>query len=102
MNKFIAIAALTAFVGGVAYANPEFEDNTSTYGTILNDAGPGGSGDFQQPTGHLTAVIDQDDAYGSALFDTNEPGSPPLGGQPGIGDDADDYGNLLYDLGRRY
>ena len=46
MNKFIAIAALTAFVGGVAYANPEFEDNTSTYGTILNDAGPGGSGDF--------------------------------------------------------
>ena len=99
------LASFTAFaflVSGQVFANPEF-DNHANYGTILQDLDNpvAASGDYA-PTGHLVAVIDSSDGYGSVLFDLDQPAAATIATPPSIGDDADDYGNILYDAGLVY
>ena len=40
--------------------------------------------------------------YGSVLFDLDQPARKSIASQPGIGDGADDFGNILYDTGSVY
>ena len=104
MKTILTIAAASVLFTGAVYASPEF-NNHDNYGTILLDLDNNTvmQQDFREPTGDLVSVIDTGDSYGSALFDLDQPGGvPSLGGQPSIGDDADDMGNILYDVGARY
>jgi hypothetical protein len=94
----IAFATLGLFATSAFAASP-FSDNHATTGTVLLDSGSGAPSAFEQPTGHLAAVIDQGTSYGSVLFDLDRPAGSAAG-QPAIGDD--DYGSILYDLGARY
>ena len=94
------VAALTfsaaAFAGG-----PLSEDDT--YGTVLFDQGPGGSGSYTVPDGAIANTMISSDTFGSVLYDLNRPAhEQTLGSPPAIGDDTDDYGSLLYDIGVRY
>ena len=98
-NLITSIAAATVLFAGQAIANPEF-DNHANYGSVLQDTVAAQGGAYQ-PTGHLVAAIDSSDSYGSALFDLDQPGNR-VASQPSIGDDADDFGNILYDTGSVY
>jgi hypothetical protein len=103
MKSIVSISALSALFAGSVVASPEF-DNHANYGTVLQDLDrPAAMGESRVPTGDLVASIGSGDNYGSALFDRNRPGSPSsLPTQPSIGDGADDFGNILYDVGARY
>jgi hypothetical protein len=102
MKTIASIAAASALFAGSALANPEF-DNHANYGTVLQDVDqPASMGGSYQPSDRLAAVIDTGDSYGSALFDRDQPGGRSLATQPAIGDGADDFGNILYDVGARY
>ena len=100
MKTLVTIAAATILFAGQAAANPEF-DNYANYGSVLQDtvATQGGS---YEPTGHLVAVTDSADSYGSVLYDLDRPAGQAITSQPGIGDSADDFGNILYDTGSVY
>ena len=105
MKTYIAIIAASALTTS-AYAEPNgsFVDNHDTQGTILADLSqPSSSGEGRYPTGELVPIIATGSSYGSILFDLDqESGSRTMSTQPSIGDDADDYGNILYDTGSRY
>ena len=103
MKTITTIAAASILFTGAAFASPEF-DNHDNYGTVLQDLGNASAmSQVRAPTGDLVAVIDSGDSYGSALFDLDQPGgTTSIGGQPAIGDGADDAGNILYDVGARY
>ena len=94
-----SIAAATVLFAGQAVANPEF-DNHANYGSVLQDTVAAQGGAYQ-PSGHLVAAIDSSDSYGSALFDLDQR-SDMAASQPSIGDNADDFGNILYDTGSIY
>jgi hypothetical protein len=99
MKSIVSIAAASVLFAGSAVASPEF-DNHANYGTVLQDLDqPASMSEGRAPTGDLVSVID---GYGSILFDLNQPGSRAVWTQPGIGDNADDSGNILYDVGARY
>ena len=59
-------------------------------------------GGAYEPTGHLVAVADSSDSYGSVLYDLDQPADQAVATQPGIGDSADDFGSILYDTGSVY
>ena len=103
MNNIItsiaSIAAATVLFAGQAIANPEF-DNHANYGSVLQDTVAAQGGAYQ-PTGHLVAVVDSTDSYGSVLYDLDQSGGS-IASQPSIGDGADDFGNILYDTGSVY
>ena len=94
------LAAATVLFAGQAVANPEF-DNHANYGSVLQDNVATAGGAYE-PTGHLVAVSDSSDSYGSVLFDLDRPAGQSVNSQPGIGDSADDFGNILYDTGSVY
>jgi hypothetical protein len=98
MNR-IALFSAAALFAGSAFAG-SFDDNHDTFGTVLLDQGQGDRGSAQQATSHVASAVSTSDAYGSVLFDIDQPGGSSLASQPAIGDD--DYGNILYDLGARY
>ena len=100
MKTFASIAAATILLAGQAVANPEF-DNHDNYGSVLQDTVATQGGAYE-PTGHLVAALDSSDSYGSALYDLDQPAGRSIATQPGIGDDADDFGNILYDTGSVY
>ena len=99
ITSIASIAAATVLFAGQAIANPEF-DNHANYGSVLQDTVAAQGGAYQ-PTGHLVAAIDSSDSYGSALYDLDQSGNM-VASQPSIGDDADDFGNILYDTGSVY
>ena len=100
MNTITSIAAVSILFAGQAVANPEF-DNHDNYGTVLNDTVATQGGAYE-PTGHLVAVVDSSDSYGSVLFDLDRESSRSVASQPSIGDSADDFGSILYDTGSVY
>lgn len=100
MNTITSIAAVSILFAGQAVANPEF-DNHDSYGSILNDTVATQGGAYE-PTGHLVAVADSSDSYGSVLYDLDQPADQAVATQPGIGDSADDFGSILYDTGSVY
>ena len=55
-----------------------------------------------EPAGHLVAVADSSDSYGSVLYDLDQPADRSVATQPGIGDSADGFGSILYDTGSVY
>ena len=94
------VAALT--FSAAAFAGSPFSED-DTYGTVLFDQGPGGSGSYTVPDGAIANTINSSDTFGSVLYDLNRiTHEHALSAPPAIGDDADDYGNVLYDLGARY
>jgi len=94
------VAALT--FSTVAFAGSPFSENDN-YGSVLFDQGPGGSGSYTVPDGAIADTINSSDTFGSVLYDLSRPThEDTLAAPPAIGDDADDYGNILYDLGTRY
>jgi hypothetical protein len=102
MKSIVSISALSALFAGSVMASPEF-DNHANYGTVLQDLDrPTAMGEAREPTDNLVASIGSGDNYGSALFDRDQPGDRTLATQPSIGDGADDFGNILYDVGARY
>jgi hypothetical protein len=100
MKTFAYIAAATVLLAGQAVANPEF-DNHDNYGSVLQDTVATQGGAYE-PTGHLVAVSNSSDNYGSVLFDLDQPAGRSVATQPGIGDNADDFGSILYDTGSVY
>jgi hypothetical protein len=101
MKSIISIAAVSVLFAGSAVANPLF-DNPSNYGTILQDLDkPTSMSQGSESTDDLVAVASSGSDYGSVLFDLNQPGSRTMAIQPSIGD-ADDYGDILYDVGASY
>ena len=98
---FTTFAAATFLLAGSAAANPEF-DNHDNFGTVLQDSVHAQSGGEYRPTGELVNVFDSSDAYGSVLYDLDRTSPAGLASQPSIGDDADDFGNILYDTGSVY
>ena len=97
----VAIVAATVLLAGPVAANPEF-DNHENYGTVLQDSVHAKSSGEYRPTGHLVGVIDSSDGYGSVLYDLDRASPAGIPSQPSIGDDADDFGNILYDTGSIY
>ena len=100
MKTLASIAAVTVLFAGQAVANPEF-DNHANYGSVLQDTVSSQGGAYQ-PTGHLVAVADSTDSYGSVLYDLDRSAGRSVASQPSIGDSADDFGNILYDTGSVY
>jgi hypothetical protein len=101
MRRFIVTSAALVFAASV-YANP-FAGNPDTYGTVLLDQGAAPTGTFKAPSGPLADAMASSATYGSVLFDRGRGSADrPLAAQPAIGSDADDYGDVLYDLGARY
>jgi hypothetical protein len=102
MKTILSIAAASVLFAGSAAANPEF-DNHANYGSILQQLDqPASMSQGREPMGDLVAVAGTDETYGSVLFDLDQPGSRSTWTQPSIGDSADDFGNILYDVGARY
>jgi len=106
MKTLFTIIAVTAFSANVQAAQPNdaFVGNDDTADTVLLDVGqPSGVNPVREPTGYLTPVIASESNYGSVLFDLDQDsGARTTSSQPAIGDNADDYGNILYDAGSRY
>ena len=101
MKTIASIAAATLLFAGGAVANPEF-DNHENYGTVLQDTVHAQSSGEYRPTGHLVGVIESSDGYGSVLYDLDRSSGESISAPPSIGDDADDFGNILYDTGSIY
>ena len=106
MKTTIAIITASVFATG-AYAgqpNDSFMDNHDTSDTVLLDVGQhAGVNPIREPTGYLVPTIASGSNFGSILFDLDqESGSRTVSTQPAIGDNADDYGSILYDSGSRY
>ena len=101
MKTLFTTVAAIAFSAG-AFAGSPF-DAEDTYGTVLFDQGAAPSGTYTEPSSSVAAEIFSGDTYGSVLFDLeNATYQDTVGAQPSIGDEADDYGNVLYDIGSRY
>lgn len=100
--KTFFTAASALLLSTAVYAGSPF-DAEDTYGTVLFDQGAAPTGAYTEPTGPLAAELYSDDTFGSVLFDLDgRSHEHALSAPPAIGDDADDYGNVLYDLGVRY
>jgi len=102
MKTLFTTAAAVVF-STAALAGP-LDENT-TYGSILFDLAQSSpaSGGYTEPTGPVANVLYSSDTFGSVLYDLDTPAHEhELGSPPAIGDDADDYGSVLYDNGARY
>ena len=94
------VAALT--FSAAAFAGSPFSEDDN-YGSILFDQGPGSSSSYTAPDSAVADAMNSVDSFGSVLYDLNRPIHEHTQGiPPAIGDDADDYGNVLYDIGTRY
>ena len=101
MKTLFTTTAAVLFSAAAFAGSPFSADDT--YGTVLFDQGAGSSGAYAEPTSAIAKELYSSDTVGSVLFDLERPTHEhALGAPPFIGDDADDYGNVLYDLGSRY
>jgi len=101
MKTFLTIIATLAFSATAFAASPLSENDT--YGSVLFDQGAGTAGLSTASEGAITDAMGSTDSYGSVLFE--QPRSEHdhlLASPPAVGDEADDYGSVLYDSGARY
>ena len=101
MKTIVSITAVSLLFAGQAMANTQF-DHLAIYGIVVSDSGTKAATPYQ-PTGHVAGVMDSSDAYGNVLFDLDHKSPQAVTStQPSIGDEAYDYGNILYDTGLTY
>ena len=101
-TKTLFTAAAAVLLSTSAAAGPLDQDDT--YGSVLFDLDQSAStAGYTPPTGAAAQLLYSSDTYGSVLYDLGKPSHEhTLATPPAVGDDADDWGSVLYDNGARY